>query len=57
MIEYLQSFAKEGKEINAKEMLTNYTLDVIWSTGFGIESKAFTDPESKMVEMVKKLYL
>ena len=56
MIEYLQNFANEGKEINAKEMFAMYNLDVICSTGFGIESKSFTDPENKMMEMVYFLF-
>ena len=56
MVEYLQNIAKEGKDINCKDMLTMYNLDVICSTGFGIESKSFTDPENKMMEMVYFLF-
>ena len=52
MIQYLDEFADKGKEIHAKNMLANYTLDVICSTGFGIQANSFTDPDNKIVEMV-----
>ena len=52
MMEYLKSFAKDGKEINAKEMLTTYNLDVICSAGFGIEAKSFANPDNRLTEMV-----
>jgi hypothetical protein len=52
MIEYLKPFAKEGKEINCKEMLTTYNLDVICSAGFGIEAKSFSNPDNRLTEMV-----
>ena len=53
MIEYLRDFARDGKEINAKEMLTSFNLDVICSVGFGIEAKSFSNSESKLTEMVR----
>ena len=53
MIEYLRDFARDGNEINAKEMLTSFNLDVICSVGFGIEAKSFSDSESKLTEMVR----
>ena len=53
MMEYLKPFATEGKEINAKEMLTTYNLDVICSAGFGIQAKSFANPDNKLTEMVR----
>ena len=53
MIEYLSDFARDGKDINAKEMLTSFNLDVICSVGFGIEAKSFSNSESKLTEMVR----
>ena len=52
MMEYLKPLAKEGNDINAKEMLTTYNLDVICSAGFGIEAKSFANPDNKLTEMV-----
>ena len=57
MIEYLKPLANEGKEINAKDMLTTYNLDVICSAGFGIEANSFADPDNKLTEMVWKFHM
>ena len=47
-----------GKEIDAKELMTNYNLDVICSTGFGIEANCFNSTEdSLLVQMVSFYYL
>ena len=52
MIEFLASYADEKKDIDGKDMMTNYALDVICSTGFGIEAECFTNPDNKLKEMV-----
>ena len=52
MIQFLSCYADEGKDINGKDIMTNYALDVICSTGFGIEAECFTNPDNKLKEMV-----
>ena len=55
LIEYLEKVEDEGKEIDAKELMTNYNLDVICTTGFGIKANCFSDSEdSKLIQMVSK---
>ena len=50
---HLKRDGTEGKEIDAKELMTNYNLDVICSTGFGIEANCFNNSEdSLLVQMV-----
>ena len=54
-MEYLEKVENEGKEIDAKELMTNYNLDVICTTGFGIKANCFSDSEdSKLIQMVSK---
>ena len=55
LMEYLEKVENEGKEIDAKELMTNYNLDVICTTGFGIKANCFSDSEdSKLIQMVSK---
>ena len=54
-MEYLEKVESEGKEIDAKELMTNYNLDVICTTGFGIKANCFSNSEdSKLIQMVSK---
>ena len=43
---YLEKFASTGQEFEAKELFTNYSVDVVATTGFGVEGKTFSDPNS-----------
>ena len=54
-MEYLEKVESEEKEIDAKELMTNYNLDVICTTGFGIKANCFSSSEdSKLIQMVSK---
>ena len=44
MVKYLEDQAANNAEFEAKELFTNYAVAAIATTGFGIESKSFTDP-------------
>ena len=46
MIEYLKTFALTGEVLEAKEMYGKFTLDSIATSGFGIESNSYKDPEN-----------
>ena len=45
MVKYLEDQAANNAEFEAKELFTNYAVAAIATTGFGIESKSFTDPQ------------
>lgn len=49
---HLGGVADRREEFNAKDMMTNYTLDAIATCGFGVEAKCFTDPDSVFREKV-----
>jgi len=46
MREYLKTAALTGEALEAKEMFGKFTLDSIATSGFGIESNSFKDPEN-----------
>ncbi len=45
-VEHLDGVADRKEEFNAKDMMTNYTLDAIATCGFGVEAKSFSEPDS-----------
>ena len=45
MVKYLEDQAANNTEFEAKELFTNYAVAAIATTGFGIESKSFSDPQ------------
>jgi hypothetical protein len=45
-VDYLKDLAESGKEIDAKDVMMSYTLDVISNAGLGVQAKSFTDPNS-----------
>jgi len=49
---HLKKLAEEGTEVNAKECMTNYTLECIASCGFGLEIDGFEKQESVFRKMV-----
>ena len=57
MIEHLDKYADEGLEFETKEMMAKYSLEVIASTGFGVEANAFTDPNGIFSDRVRKLQI
>ena len=46
MREYLKTAALSGETLEAKEMFGKFTLDSIATSGFGIESNSYKDPEN-----------
>ena len=48
----LQGLAERGEEFNAKQVMTNFTMDVIAMCGFGVEANSFKDPEGTFPTMV-----
>ena len=44
-MDHLQRFAKEDLEFDTKEMMSKFSLEVVASTGFGVEANAFSDPD------------
>ena len=43
-VTYLDNIAEEGLEVEAKELMTKFSLEVIASTALGVEAHAFSDP-------------
>ena len=46
MMEYLKTAALTGEVLEAKEMYGKFTLDSIATSGFGIESNSYKEPEN-----------
>ena len=46
MSKYLDISAQSGDVLEAKEMFGKFALDSIATSGFGIESDSFVDPEN-----------
>ena len=46
MTEVLEVASRTGEVLDAKEMYGKFTLDSIATSGFGIESNSYKDPEN-----------
>ena len=46
MTEVLEEASRTGEVLEAKEMYGKFTLDSIATSGFGIESNSYKDPEN-----------
>ncbi|CAH1985077.1 unnamed protein product [Acanthoscelides obtectus] len=56
MIEYLnKTVGDEGKTFETIDFSSNYTLETVLICAYGIEVKVFEEPDSKFVQMGKKL--
>ena len=55
--DYLDKLAQSNEEVNARDLSSRYTMQVIASTGFGIETSAFGDDENseRFRKMARKL--
>ena len=55
--DHVDKLAKSKEEVNARDLSSRYTMQVIASTGFGIETPAFEDDESgkKFRKMARKI--
>ena len=52
-VAYLEDFADKGLEIETKELMTKFSLEVIASTAFGVEANAFSDPNGVFSDRVR----
>lgn len=41
-----------GGEVELKEASLRYTIDILASTGFGMQTNSFKDPDNKFKDMV-----
>jgi len=55
-LDHLETFAKEGKDINLKEMHGNFTMDVIASCAFATKTNAHKDPNNQFMVNGKKIF-
>ena len=44
-VDFLEKYADEGLELETKDLMTKFSLEVIASTAFGVEAMAFSDPD------------
>nr|APH81387.1 cytochrome P450 CYP3025B1 [Tigriopus kingsejongensis] len=51
-VKHLEPLARSGEEFQAKDVMTNYTTDVIANCAFGIEANALKDPNSLFKRMI-----
>lgn len=49
----LLKLAESNKEFEAKELFTDWTLDIIASCGFGVDAKAFHHENNQFRDMVR----
>lgn len=45
MVRFLEVFATGGLEMNAKEIMTNYNIEVICRTSLGVEPNCFSNSD------------
>ncbi|TRY80616.1 hypothetical protein TCAL_13243 [Tigriopus californicus] len=55
LVKHLEPFAKSGEEFEAKQVMINFTTDVIAECGFGINAQAMLDPNSVFKQNVMKM--
>ncbi|KAH9515377.1 hypothetical protein Btru_014299 [Bulinus truncatus] len=55
LLENLQRYQETGEEVELKEISSAFTLDVIASTGFGLEINTLKDPKNKFATEAKKV--
>ena len=51
----MEPIAKSGKEVEAKSLMRNFSLDVFVNCVFGIKCDALTNPDSEIKKVVEKL--
>ncbi|KAH9515379.1 hypothetical protein Btru_014305 [Bulinus truncatus] len=55
LVENLQHIQERGEEVELREVCSCFTLDVIASTGFGLEINTLKDPKNKFAIEAKKV--
>ena len=48
----MEKIANYNEEFEAKQIFSLYSVDVVVTTGFGIEGKTFSDPHSVVKDQV-----
>jgi cytochrome P450 family 6 len=56
LLNHLEGIAKSVKEMDAKDMYGNYTMDVIASCAFATKTNSFKDPNSPLILNAKLLF-
>ena len=54
MVKYLDDFATNGKEFECKDLFTMYSVDVVATTGFGVEAQSFANPDGTFLDQVPR---
>jgi len=55
-LDHLETYAKDGKDINLKEMHGNYTMDVIATCAFATKTNAHKDPNNPFVVHARNIF-
>ena len=53
-VKFMEKYATDGLDVETKDIMTKYGLEVIASAGFGIEAKAFNDPDGIFSDRVAR---
>ncbi|XP_044771652.1 cytochrome P450 3A12-like isoform X1 [Neomonachus schauinslandi] len=56
LVRNLRKEAEKGKPINLKDIFGAYSMDVITSTSFGVNTDSLNNPQDPFVENAKKLF-
>ncbi len=57
MVQTLDGYASKKTEFECKELFTRYAIDVVATTGFGVEGQALESPKSIFKDQVISLAL
>ena len=52
MVKTLDGYASKSTEFECKELFTRYAIDVVATTGFGVEGQALENPKSVFKDQV-----
>lgn len=52
MVEHLEGFASKSQEFECKELFSRYSIDIVATTGFGIDGQCFTNPDGVFKDQV-----
>jgi len=55
LVEHLEGFASKSQEFECKELFSRYSIDIVATTGFGIDGQCFTNPDGVFKDQVDKL--
>lgn len=55
LVKYLETFEAANKEFECKELFTLYSVDVVATTGFGMDANTFKDPNGVFKDQVDKM--